>query len=752
MSVRPGILRSVLVAAGLLAVALMAVTGAVLAPAPSVQAQAQSSGGITFYAASSTYGRLYTVDISDGSVTNLNIRVGTLWKHIGGLAAIGDTVYMATYTTNSSQKSSVSVLDVSDGSWTGLAALPSTSQYHRIYGMASVDEDLYVITYNVLYRVSTNDGTVTEVGTFDGNFSPYIQSIAAIGSSLYIVHSSSAGAKLYSVDSATAEVTLVSTLGSGIQYVTALTGYKGTLYGLDPVYDRTISINPSTGAVSVLGSTDIPDGSTMAVVPDFDGPDCTPTLSPTTSLGTLGNTAGYKIVHSGTLVRKITEIPCGDEATAYFRFEVTEGGGVGFFMKGVDVTYHVLASSSYSADLADCGGGAGTCENTIRSDFGGVFPVSGESTTYTFFVEGGFGENADYTLTLARLAPVFVEALTTNDSISSTWDVGAPSEFLEMRVDYRESTASNWTLSTTYAGPAAGDNVVENTIEDLDIGDYELRGVFRQAPDTQAGPGAASTTPLVWGLPPTGVSVDSERVGDLEVYRYSVIATWQFPQVRFTDWDDELVDWSFLLRHNGTEIDVGRTRRAVFFVGEPGRLKVDVRVRFACPDSSTDTDECQLRIRGWVSSYAGDDDHDYFVVPQGLTVLTPRSDAASVYIDPDPRVVETGLVDEVAIPPVVDAISGFLAIAGVAPESRRPEVWAFFVCLVGGLAIGGGLGFATGAAGRTSVSLFVGAFVFFLWWSLLGPEWFGIPPFFAYGTIAAPILTLGIVVVGRARL
>ena len=741
-----------------LAVLFLATLAAWVFVAPD-KAETQSPGGVSFYGLGGSYGRtLYSVDPTDGTATNLNVTHGSNYLVSAGVAAIGETVYLATYSVSGGTESRrVSVLDVSTGSRSLLAEF--TSSHGRPFGLAPVGEDLYVVTDGKLLRVDTNDGTVEVVGSFiDTSLSigsGEVHSIAAIGSSLYAIDNASSGARLFSVNSSTGQFTLIGDIEeedeTEIDFIFGLTSYNGLLYGAQASPAKFVSIDPANGQATVIG-TMTTNLFGMSVFPGFDGPDCTTTLSPATSLGTMGNTAASAIVHTGTLVRDITQIPCGDEATAYYSVTLTEGGGVGFSMGGVDVTYHVLASSSYSADLADCGGGAGTCENTIRSDFGGVFTVSGESTTYTFFVEGGFGENAEYTLTLTRLAPVFVEALTTNDSVISSWDVGAPSEFLEMRVDYRESTASDWTLSAAYAGPAAGDNVVENTIEDLDIGDYELRGVFRHAPDTQAGPGAASTTPLVWGLPPTGVSVDSERVGDLEVYRYSVIATWQFPQVRFTDWDDELVDWSFLLRHNGTEIDVGRTRRVVFFVGEPGRLKVDMRVRFACPDSSTDDDECQLRIRGWVSSYAGDDDHDYFVVPQGFTVLTPRSDAASVYIDPDPRVVETELVDEVAIPPVVDAISGFLAIAGVAPESRRPEVWAFFVCLVGGLAIGGGLGFATGAAGRTSVSLFVGAFVFFLWWSLLGPAWFGIPPFFAYGTIAAPILTLGIVVVGRARL
>ena len=654
-----------------------------------------TSIGNTLYLSRSNPVEIRSVDTSDGSTS-----LTTTTTNAGHLASIGTTMYMA-----DDLNSRVVSVDLDDGTLTTVASFSSYSGY--LYYMLAHGGYLYLDRGNNLLRVDPSTGTVTDLGSINQDASP-----ARVGDTIHAISNS---------------------------------GYCGTISDLG-----TDTVTYSNNQASVLSG--FATVRAIAVYPGYVPTTCTTSLAPATSLGTLGNTSGSQIVHSATLVRGVDEIACGNEATAYFQFIVTEGGGVGFFMEGVDATYHVLASSSYSADLADCGGGADTCENTEPDDFGGVFPVTGGSATYTFFVEGGFGDDADYILIVERLIPSFVEALTTNDSIISSWDVGAPSEFLEMRVDYRESTASNWTLGTTYAGPGAGDNVVENTTEDLDIGDYELRGVFRQAPDSQGGTGLASTFPQVWGLPPGAMAIEAEWVEDLEVYRYSVIATWQFPQVRFTDWDDELVDWSFLLRYNGTEIDVGQTRRAVFFVDEPGGLKVDVRVRFACPDSSTDTDECQLRIRGWVSSYAGDDDHDYFVVPQGVTILTPRSDAASVYIDPDPRVVETELVDEVAIPPVVDAISGFLAIAGVAPESRRPEVWAFFLCLMGGLAIGGGLGFVTSAAGRTSASLFAGAFIFFLWWSLLGPEWFGIPPFFAYGTIAAPILAGGILVLGRAKL
>ena len=748
----PGRLRSIIAF-----LALAALVAGFLLAAPN-KAEAQSNSGVTFYAFQS-HSNVYTVDTSDGSVTDTTFNVGAYTYPVGGAVSVGDTIYLGRFPQGGgTQPATIFTWDPTTGAATSY--LDVSAHINRIVALAADGEVLYAFQNAKVIKIDTarNPPVVTEVCSnyTDGapseiNSTGVIAAATIIGGVLYV----QARDFLWTMDKSDCTFTKIGSNGFGsYTTVSSMTSYNGILYGTRHDSTSTFSlyrISTTSGAATLLGI--MTGGITaLTVYPGFQGPDCTATLAPAAHLGTLGNFPGSTIVHSSTMVRDVSKIPCGDEGTEYFRFTLTEGGGVGFNTDGLGVTYHILASTAYDADLADCGGGPDTCENDVRGDFGGVFEVTGNSTTYMGFIEGGFGDETNYTLTITRLVPQFVEALTTADSIVSTWDVGAPSEFLEMRVDHRRQKAADWTTGTDYASPTAGDQVVENTIKDLVLDDYALRGVFRHAPDSQGGEGLASTFPQVWGFPPGNMAIEAERVGDLDVYRYSVIATWQFPQVRFTDWDDEEVDWSFLLRYNDTEIDVGQTRRAVFFVDEPGGLKVDVRARFACPESTTDTDECQLRVRGWVSSYAGDEDHDYFALPDGVTVLTPRSDAASVYIDPDPRVVETELVDQEAIPPVVDAISGFLAIAGVAPESRRPEVWAFLVCLVAGIAIGGGLGLATTAAGHTTAALFAGAFAFFLWWSLLGPEWFGIPPFFAYGTVAAPILATGIFIVARARL
>ena len=726
---------------------------------------AQAQSGQTLYGAAgtdSTGADVYSVNTSDGSTVDTGNDAGNYTFATHGMTAIGDMVYIisANIFGFSWHKTSIRTWDPTNGTATTYLELQDTINGYP-YSIAASGSVLHLTYAHAAYKVDTAAATPTPTLITSNyrtgapaNFGNYaIHGSAFVNSLWYVVVND----RLWTMSTSDGSLTLVGPTGMtggtvGNRSISSMASSGDALYGVTND-KRLYKFNTSTGAATRIGAGTLPGTFTGLVVhPAFSGPDCTATLAPAANLGTLGNASGSTIVHSGTMVRNIDDIPCGNEGTEYFTFSLTEGGGVGFSTNGLTVTYHILEGTAYGGDLADCGGGANTCENTERGDFGGVFEVTGASTTYMGYIEGGFGADSDYALTVRRLVPQFVEALTTSESIVSTWDVGAPSEFLKMRVDHRPQKAANWTTGTDYSGPAAGDQVVEDTIDGLDLDDYALRAVFRHAPDSQGGEGVASTFPQVWGFPPGNMAIEANRVGDLDVYRYSVIATWHFPQVRFTDWDDDEVDWSFLLRYNDTETDVGQTRRAVFFVDEPGGLKVDVRARFACPDSSTETDECKLRVRGWVSSYAGDDDHDYFTLPQGETVLTPRSDAASAYIDPDPRMVETELIDESAIPPVVDAINGVLSIAGVAPESRRPEVWAFFLCLIGGLAIGGGLGFATNVAGYATASLFAGAFAFFLWWSLLGPEWFGIPPFFAYGTVAAPILATGIFIVARARL
>ena len=109
-------------------------------------------------------------------------------------------------------------------------------------------------------------------------------------------------------------------------------------------------------------------------------------------------------------------------------------------------------------------------------------------------------------------------------------------------------------------------------------------------------------------------------------------------------------------------------------------------------------------------------------------------------------------LDPDAFPPIVAAIDGVLAGMGVSRQSRRPEIWAFFLC--GTMAVGVGLGlfYATGGTRNFFWCACLGCFAFFLIWTFAGPALFGVPPVFAYSTIMLPLFFGAIAAVKGLRI
>ena len=283
---------------------------------------------------------------------------------------------------------------------------------------------------------------------------------------------------------------------------------------------------------------------------------------------------------------------------------------------------------------------------------------------------------------------------------------------------------------------------------------YNLRAKFKHAGTSQYTNDSGFTIGYIAFPAPTRPALDQPIYSDPgEPFSMLITANWGYPEVKMTGGGDGS-NWGWVVEWGGRTVASGSKslRSAInLFATDIGKtIKVRVHGAFDCKDDSDGTDEpCQVYIAGYHNLSNVEDRYE---IPEGETWYSAWSENNVFTVQADHLEVPTAIEPETdPLPGIVEAIDSILAAIGVSPESRRPGVWAFFLCF--SLAIGGGFGgFAiTGGTKRFFWAATFGGFVFFLVFVMAGPAWFGIPTVFAYATLVVPLMMVALTAIGSVR-
>ena len=495
---------------------------------------------------------------------------------------------------------------------------------------------------------------------------------------------------------------------------------------------------------------------------------CSAVLSPAVDFGTLGTAEGVTLPSVGTYDGYIENdpllAPCSDEnsrPSQYFSFTLAEGGGIRFRAESdPDVTGYLKPEIRILPTI----GGTPTFANAINEEHESVIGVILDAGTHIAQVRSARSEysatlQGDYAFTVRRIYPETSSLTFSSNSLSVTYDLGAYTPNMEASIEYKRNSDTTWTTIDAAARNDAVNGVkkrlVNETVQNLGVNtQYDLRARFKYAGDSQYTTNSGVTLVPVAFPAPTRPSLDDPTYNEPGTpFSVLVMANWHYPQVKMTDGGDGS-DWGWVVEWGGESATSGsKSLRSAttFYERDIGRtVRVRVQGVFQCQDDEDSTDEpCQVYIAGYHNL---SNVNDRYEIPEGETWYTAWSENNVFTVQADHLEVPTGIEPETdPLPGIVEAIDSVLAAIGVAPESRRPDVWAFFLCF--SLAIGGGFGgFAiTGGTKRFFWAATFGGFVFFLVFVMAGPAWFGIDPVFAYATLVVPLMMVAFSAIGSVR-
>ena len=492
---------------------------------------------------------------------------------------------------------------------------------------------------------------------------------------------------------------------------------------------------------------------------------CTPEISPPVDLGTLGTGKGLTLPSAGTyqgnIKRSRTLAVCSDSDghhSQYFSFTLDEGGGVWFKAESDSSLSNYLRPDIRVLPSMD---GTPVYENAISDGNQAVLGAVLDDGTYLAQVRptlaGQYGGGYDFTI--KRIYPETTSIIFSSNSFQVTYDFGAYTPNMEASIEYKPGAGTTW---TTINATASNDEVggvkkryVTETMDNLTANaHYNLRAKFKYAGASQYTTTSGVTLGYVAFPAPTRPSLGDPTYNEPGTpFSVLIMANWLYPQVEMTGGGNGS-NWGWVVEWDGQTVTSGsKSLRSAtsFYQQDIGRtVKVRVQGVFDCQDDGDSTDEpCLVYIAGYHNLSNVEDRYE---IPEGETWYTAWSENNVFTVQADHLEVPTAIEPETdPLPGIVEAIDSILAAIGVSPESRRPEVWAFFLCF--SLAIGSGFGgFAiTGGTKRFFWAATFGGFIFFLVFVMAGPAWFGIPTVFAYATLVVPLMMVAFSAIGSVR-
>ena len=497
-------------------------------------------------------------------------------------------------------------------------------------------------------------------------------------------------------------------------------------------------------------------------------PVCTAQNNPPVDLGTLPTTANATLpprsAHRSNIPTELGNIPCVDgdgRASNYFSFTLGTGGGV-LLLASADGSEvgHLTPDIRILPSI----GGTPTFDNAARSDNVANLGMVLQPGTYIAQVRSTLSIDSDsaarggpYDFSVKRIYPLFSTLLFSNDELNATIDVGALSPNMAVSMDYKRDTATNWTRAATNLTNQEVNGIrtqfVMVSVDQLESNrGYDVRAQFQHG-DNQFTTSAGFTTNTVAFPSPPRPSLDPPTYSMAgEPFSVRVLANWEYPRIEMSGGGSGST-WFWEIDWGGEHLPSSQSLQAAttFFADDLGKT-INIRVRgiFRCVDNQDATIEpCKVYIE---DSTLFSNAEDRWEIPEGATWYTGWSDSNVFIVRSDDREIPTALdTSPEPLPAFTEAIDSILGTLGVQEDSRRPAIWSFFLCFVIAAGAGAGLFYVTGGPNNPWWPAFLGAIVFFLIYAIAGPQWFGVPPLFAYSTIIVPIMLLAIIGLGKVR-
>ena len=499
---------------------------------------------------------------------------------------------------------------------------------------------------------------------------------------------------------------------------------------------------------------------------------CTASNVSATPLGTLPETKNANLPaslpQSGTIPVTGGCVDGDNRTSHFYSFTLAEGGGV-----FLDVNAAENSALAPDVQLVAAPGGAVQLSNAVRTATSAKVGTVLAAGTYTVQVRPAFeqtstndGRHGDYLFAVRRLHPELSSLVPQTDSVQASYLVHTTAPNMETNIEYRLGNMGQWADvagQAMYRNDPVGTemmtptNVVMATQTGLLVNmEYQFRAKFQHATDAQySDVSSAITAPFV-GLPAPGTpiigSADYNEPGD----PFSVLlrVSWAYPEVRVSGGGSGS-NWWYNVDWGETETNNGKSLRASNILGmaDIGKtLNIRSQLVVDCIDNGDATPEpCQVFLRG-LTNFS--DANDRIEIPEGLTVQSAWSHPVVFVVREAGTSVDTGIdPDPAGQPWVVDSINNlFISFGATNTSPETAENWALVLCLVLSLAAFA-IGFLTTnqGSGDNFWAMAFGGFLFFIIWSLAGPEWFGIPAGFAYGTIAVPVMLGLIALVKQVR-
>ena len=328
--------------------------------------------------------------------------------------------------------------------------------------------------------------------------------------------------------------------------------------------------------------------------------DCTPALSPSVSLGTLGNTSGASLSSSGSLPSDRDDLPCADaddRASKYFTFVIASGEA-----GAIKIAAHQGTSTMRPELLLRSGSDTytGTVlfqdkRTTVANALAAGLVSAGTYTlqlrsTVSVTESPTSARGGSYSVQLTRLSPSPGAINGLGSSILTSWDVGAlvsnnslNTIALTVKIDYKDTSDTGWTSKTTSVSPANGRRSLTSNITGITTGNtYQVRAAYTNSTtyvetDSFRVFGHVRLSPA-----PSGVQATSNMVNEA-TGQYEVRVEWE--TTGFTV--DSSTTWGYWLRLNegvpfANPSGYEHSQEHYFLYSEPGILSIEVRNQFRC--------------------------------------------------------------------------------------------------------------------------------------------------------------------------
>ena len=522
-----------------------------------------------------------------------------------------------------------------------------------------------------------------------------------------------------------------------------------TFTGLTPIRDYGFTSNKRNKIICTYNSLINPQRRYIArfTTPPRTGDICTVADNPPQTLGDpLPLTAGETRSASGVFPVALSEIPCLDSTgrqSKYFEIEIPSDGAGAVKVEAVK-GYSTMFPEIIVRSGEDTYTGTSVFDDSDTGNEDAVAAGQVSAGVYTIqlraqdrITDSASARGGQYNLVLTRLQPTFSTSEYDN-GVTVIWDLGARGTDLEIKIEYKLTTATDWTQAVASVAAPSTSSIVRYTITALEAGvpfltraAFDNSSVFTESPPQ-----------LVFGdvrlPPPYNLSVENRLLSE-DPLSYEVRAAWEAPLVVVEGADQSNFDWGYYVRLNEGQPykSDGQSQEDVFIWTRPGLLAVRALVWMDCEYTAA-TSICDVNYGGvdydipgtqlWVSTWSNAGSVNLVgVVDEAGSVVGPS--------EPDPAVIQM-------IYAVFDGI-------GQERSETLAKTLSVLLCLALGLAGGA---FILSRVGVTFIGVVLSAAFFMFIFAGLGVLLFGVPPALVVVMVVLPLMGATMISIRRMSL